>query len=259
VLVLGAAGGVWLGETLGQSGQDQEDETEVHVAGECDYDPATGLPIPAPWCIPVAPCPTCTPPPFYAPPTPEPYTGPFKSNPNAVLTTQPVHRVGDAKELGRDDCPEGWQALVSDTTGLSFCFPPEAKVRSPAFDPHVGGWPGNWDELVFASLDAGVTVGVHRIGWTGGEPYEELIRYGESDFDGHPATTYEIRRDDNSAVSAGSLLQEEVGYLVQRPDGVWRILVEVRLDLPGNVPLRESEVGARRLLGEQIALTVILP
>lgn len=255
VAVAATAGGFWLRESLGEQGADTD---AVHVAGECEYDPATGLPIPAPWCVPVAPCETCTPPPFYNP-TPGSDTSPFKSNPKAVLTSQPVHRVGDAKELGRKDCPEGWQALVSDTTGFSFCFPADAKVISPAFDVNAWGWPGNWEEAASASLDQEVYVSVHRIGLTGGTPYEELIEYTAVNFAGFSATKYEIRRDDDGAVSASSLLQEEFGYLVERPDGTWEIRVEVLLDLPGNVALRQSEIVDRRTLGEQVLSTVVLP
>jgi hypothetical protein len=180
-----------------------------------------------------------------------------------VLTTQPVHRVGDAKELGRDDCPEGWQALVSDTTGFSFCFPPEAKVRSPAFDPHVWGWPGNWDEAASAVLGNGkleeLYVSVHRIGWTGGEPYEALIQYREASISGQMATRYEIRRNDGSAVDPSSLLQESFGYLVDRADVIWEIRVEVLLGLPGNVALGASEIAERRQQAEQITSTVVVP
>ncbi len=136
----------------------------------CQQDPKTGLPLPGsdPMCPPVPVCPTC---PFPFTPEPSPDLGPFKPNPAAVLPAPPVHRVGDAAALGRTDCPAGWQALVSDTTGMSVCFPPDATLYGPS--PETGSWGwgsgGEWDEAVIAVLPEGRgDVTVHRIGSFGG-------------------------------------------------------------------------------------------
>jgi len=90
----------------------------------CSNDPKTGLPLPGSnqYCPPIALCETC-PLPTIAPDVPTIDFGPFAPNPAAVLTSPPQHRVGDAVALGRTDCPAGWRALVSDTTGMSVCFP----------------------------------------------------------------------------------------------------------------------------------------
>jgi hypothetical protein len=255
VLVLGVAGGFWLGETLGQSGQEQEDETEVHVAGECDYDPATGLPIPAPWCIPVAPCPTCTPSPFY---NPTPDLGPFAPNPAAVLSSPPKHRVGQAKDVGRTDCPLEWQALVSETTSFSFCFPASATLWSSSTDPAGGS--GRWDEQASVWLGDDVGVSVHRIGAYGGVPsHQEATEYSPSRINGVSAQRYETRLSDGMPLSPSRLLQEEFGYIALRSDGTWHLEATIQNELPGLEALGDEEIQLRRTWADDILKTVVLP
>lgn len=55
--------------------------------------------------------------------TPEPRRIPYQRNDNALLTAPPVQRFGPAHQLGRADCPSDWNALVSDTSGMSICLP----------------------------------------------------------------------------------------------------------------------------------------
>jgi hypothetical protein len=248
VLVLGAAGGVWLGETLGQSGQEQEDETEVHVAGECDYDPATGLPIPAPWCIPVAPCPTCTPPPLSSPPAAN--LGRLKPNPDAVLSSPPIHRVGEAKALGRSDCPEGWQALASDSTGVSVCFPSDAEVTGPRKGP------SGWDEEVFIDIPLGYVI-VHRLGESAGLPSIEKAEWSSVSFDGGEAERYEIRNSDGTPLDPGVSVQEQFGLLIMRGQFQWEINAFV--SSRGVEPLSSDERVSIRTRLRQIVDTVDIP
>ncbi len=89
----------------------------------CDYDETGVARNQQPGCPPISKCPTCPIPTVVPAPTKAPL---IRNNPAAVLSSPPVHRVGDAVALGRSDCPAGWQADVSDTTGMSICFPADA-------------------------------------------------------------------------------------------------------------------------------------
>jgi len=100
------------------------------AAPVCAWD-ETGLPTEDsdPLCGLVAPCEGC---PLPGVPRPTPKPSLLRDNPAAELTAPPVHQAGDAAALGRSDCPNGWQAAVSDTTGMSVCFPGDiGKIADP--------------------------------------------------------------------------------------------------------------------------------
>ena len=100
------------------------------AAPVCAWD-ETGLPTEDsdPLCGLVAPCEGC---PLPEVPRATPKPSLLRDNPAAELTAPPVHQAGDAAALGRSDCPNGWQAAVSDTTGMSVCFPGDiGKIADP--------------------------------------------------------------------------------------------------------------------------------
>ncbi len=86
--------------------------------------------------------------PRYGDNQPVPFPPPPPINEAALLAAPPVHRVGDAKALGRNDCPAGWQAVVSDTTGVSVCFPADiGKLTDSGFQS-----PGGWEEALMINI-----------------------------------------------------------------------------------------------------------
>ena len=168
VLALLAGAGFLLGDELGEAGGGPcvEEEKGFFCLGDlptpaCQYD-ETGLPLPGgdPMCAGIAQCETC-PVPTFPPPT---FIEIIRDNPGAILTGPPTHRVGDAAALGRSDCQPGWQAVVSDASGMSVCFPGDVgKLTASGYRETADRWEDRI-ELTLAgdSLPAVVTMNIAR-------------------------------------------------------------------------------------------------
>jgi hypothetical protein len=157
------------------------------IESPCRYD-ENGWPLPGSpqGCSPVAKCATCT----VAPPGSPTPTPILRRNEGAILTEPAVHKAGDAASLGRTDCPAGWQAVVSETSGMSICFPPEGRLTR--------GGPGDTDvieedtfEITVPSAQAGIVLVVTVVRSTGlTGPYgERCVDPDLSPRNGLPART----------------------------------------------------------------------
>lgn len=245
----------------------QEELTEAGPGGDvvdrpvCEYDLDTGIPLPGshPMCPRIAPCVGCTPIPV---PWPTVDFGSWEPNPEAALKEPPQHRVGDAKDLGREDCPDGWQALVSDTTGMSLCFPPEGHVYGP--HPESGGWgwavttdSGTfWDEAAVVVLPQG-DVTVHRIGLSGGIRGESAPPSNDT-VAGLAVQRYDVKAPDGEPVDPSMLAQEWSIFVAARADGAWEIVLKVRSKADGTA-MTAAEVAAARDALMALVATVRVP
>lgn len=260
------AGGFWLEDRLGEAGERgpcvTDEKGTVECAGDplptpaCNYDWDTGLPLPGsdPMCPGIPLCEGCPIPTF---PRPTEDFGPFAPNPAAVLSSPPIHRVGDAPSLGRSDCPADWQALVSEATGMSVCFPKEAELLGP--EPESGGYgwryaggPGGdrWEEAVWISLLEGEIL-IHRIGMSGGLFDLEKHERVSVQVSGFPAERYYV-------LNPGERSQDGFFYYVPRPEGVWELRLQVKIG-PDYEPLSDEELVHARESLDAILNTVRLP
>ncbi len=197
---------------------------------------------------------------------------PYRNNRDAVLKAPPVHRKGPAADLGRADCPAGWSALVSETTGFSLCFPPDAGlIRSgqPQPPPSTETWghgPGGWEEFVNIVVRGGY-VSVHLMGGSSA-PYAPDVTFEdlpEVTLGGQAARRFENRRADGAPVvpSGPDFVQEQFGYTLRRGQVDWTVVGVVKMVCSQLCPqltfLTPAEMQAAKELLERVAATVRIP
>lgn len=185
-------------------------------------------------------------------PTPAPIPLPYRLNPAAVLPAPPVHRVGPAHQLGRTDCPAGWNALISDSTGMSVCFPRDAQYLNGAKD-RFWHWEDGWDEGVIIVVPQG-SVTVHRIGNASimFAPQVNKEQLTDDIVNGLPAKTWVRANPDGRPIDpTESRTQEAFGYIISRGNVDWEVSIHVGINQP--------DIAASKAFLRQIVATVQIP
>ncbi len=177
---------------------------------------------------------------------------PYRLNPEAVLTDVPVHRVGLATQMGRTDCPATWNALVSDTTGMSVCFPAHATYMNGAKDNAWYGGPEGSDEGVVIIIPEG-SVTIHRIGRADVTFAPEVSKdqLPTVQLKDRQAAFWALANADGSPVASDLLAQEVFGYIISQGDIDWEISAEVHINVP--------EIAMAKHSLNQIIDTVVIP
>jgi hypothetical protein len=148
--------------------------------------------------------------------------------PPATRNTRPVHVNGSAVDIGRTDCPAGWLAGRSETSGFSICYPPSGSYSG---QPSI--YLDTWTDGAVVSLSDGgqvvALVGLKHLAVGVSDNFVECSEPERVQLSGQPASlcvwedggALPINRDDYPG------LVKVYGYYLE--DGADRIAVDVLL------------------------------